>query len=325
MKTCLILALDGAPLSSVSGPLEILALANQSLQTEQRFQIRVVSESDRPIAGAMGLNLTSHSQLSHEQETACLILVAAIGHPSTRKDPINPEIIGWLKSQYQQGAEIATICTGAFVLAETGLLDGRIATTHWSCESLFRQRFPAIDLHCEKMITEDAGLMCAGGASAFQDMSLYLIKRYLGEAIAQRCARTLLIDLDRHSQLRYRSFKPGLQHQDTLIHKLQDWLAEHYASECSLPVLAAQINLSERQVVRRFKAATGEAPLAYIQSLRVEQAKNRLMASNRSIEKISHECGYQDVRFFRDLFKRHTDLSPSEYRNKFMMLDHAAS
>jgi len=319
LKTCLILALDGSPLTSVSGPLEILGLANRQAGAEHRLQLRVVAESAASIEGAGGLTLSSHSQLSEEQRPADLIIIAAIGHPQQRTEPIAAQTLEWLRDQHQQGAEIATICTGAFVLAETGLLNGHRATTHWACDGLFRQRFPDIELHCEEMITESERLLCSGGASAFQDMSLHLVRRYMGEAIARQCARSLLVDLDRHSQLRYQSFVPGRQHNDALVHQLQDWLGANFARECTLPELAKQVHLSERQMIRRFKTATGEAPLAYIQALRIEQAKTMLASTSNRIEQISLDSGYQDVRFFRNLFKRHTGLSPTEFRHKFSM------
>jgi transcriptional regulator GlxA family with amidase domain len=205
------------------------------------------------------------------------------------------------------------------VLAASGLLDDLPATTHWQCASLFRQRFPKVRLCPEAMITQQDGLYCSAGASAYQDMSIRLVQDIFGDDIAQQCAKAILFDADRSGQSQYASFQPHRQHTDELMHGVQNWLDDHFMDDFSMVHLAEKVHLSDRQFKRRFKQATEESPLAYVQGLRIEAAKQLLVSSSKSMSEISRICGYEDVRFFRQLFKRLTSLSPSDYRQKFAL------
>lgn len=315
---CTLLALEGCPLSSVSGPMEILTLANSLVPEERRMDISIVGEASAQINGVGGVQLKAHCSLADIDQTD-LLIIGAIGHPAQRSDSFNQDTLSWIQRQYQQGAQVVSICSGAFVLAASGLLDGKLATTHWACEQLFRQRYPKVNLQSEQMITQDGKLCCSGGASAFQDMTLFLIRQHYGDQIAHICAKSLLIDLDRHTQQQYASFQPSRKHQDSIVHGLQDWLKDNATRSFSIADLAIKVSLSERQLKRRFKQATGESPLVYIQALRMEFAKFELETTDLQVEKVSNESGYEDVRFFRQLFKRYTGLSPSEYRSKFSL------
>jgi len=316
---CVLLILDNSPITSITGPMEILSLANSLVKREQRVQLTLVSPSGVSVSCLGGLQLSVHGKLE-EQGQVDLVLIGAIGHPAMRPEAFDNDVLDWLKARHAEGSKIASICTGAFVLAATGLLNGKQATTHWQCASLFRQRFPEVLLRSEEMITQQGRLYCSAGASAYQDMSLYLIRELFDEAIAQTCAKAILIDADRNSQAQYASFVPSRQHNDEAIHQLQDWLRDHFIDDFSIVDLAQRVHLSERQLKRRFKQATAESPLAYIQALRIEAAKHGLETSRKTIEALSRESGYEDVRFFRQLFKRFTGLAPSDYRKKFALL-----
>jgi len=314
---CTLLALDGCPLSSVSGPLEILSLANSLVPREGRMSIHIVGETQQ--VNCLGaVQLTAHGTLNDLTHTD-LLIIGAIGHPAGRSEQFDPMTLAWIQRQYAQGAVVVSICSGAFVLAATGLLDGKRATTHWATEGLFRQRYPRVQLQSEQMITQDGNLYCSGGASAYQDMSLLLVREYFGLEVARQVAKRVLIDMDRHSQQVYAQFMPDRQHQDSTIHSLQDWLKGHARESVSIEALALRSHLSERQLKRRFKQATGLSPLSYIQGLRIEAAKHALQTSNQQVEAVARAVGYEDVRFFRQLFKRLTGLSPSEYRSKFLL------
>ncbi len=315
---CVLLLLDKSPITSVTGPMEILSLANSFVKPEQRLELTLVSQDGQPVNCLGGLELSVHGRLE-DQEQIDLVLIGAIGHPAARPELFDRGVIEWLKTRHAAGSKIASICTGAFVLAATGLLNGKQATTHWQCASLFRQRYPEVLLRSEKMITQQGSLYCSAGASAYQDMSLYLVREFFNDAIAQQCAKTILIDSDRYSQAQYASFQPSRQHNDEMVHQLQDWLKLHFIDNFSIVDLAKQVHLSERQLKRRFKQATAESPLAYIQALRIEAAKHGLETSKKTIAVISRESGYEDVRFFRQLFKRFTGLAPSDYRVKFAL------
>jgi len=313
---CTLLALNGCPLSSISGPMEILFLANSLAPKDKRLRISLVNESASQVDCLGGVQLTPHCSMADVAQTDILI-IGAIGNPSQHSNLFAPETLNWIKRQYTNGTQVVSICSGAFLLAATGLLDGKKATTHWSLEGLFRKRFPKVKLQSEHLITQDGNLYCSGGASAYQDMSIHLIRQHFGNAVALQCAKALLIEPNRHSQQQFASFNPRRQHQDNLIHTIQDWLQTHATDVFSMELLADKVSLSERQFKRRFKKATYETPLAYVQALRIETAKLTLETTNTQIEQISRLAGYEDVRFFRELFKRYTNLSPSEYRNKF--------
>jgi len=315
---CVLLILDNSPITAITGPMEILSLANSLVKPEQRLQLTLVSPNGESVSCLGGLKLSVHGRLD-EQEQVDLVLIGAIGHPAMRPTKFDADVINWLQERHAEGSKIASICTGAFVLAATGLLNGKQATTHWQCASLFRQTFPEVLLRSEEMITQQGNLYCSAGASAYQDMSLYLIREFFGEPIAKQCAKAILIDSDRHSQSQYASFLPSRQHNDEAMHLIQDLLRSHYLDDFSMVDLAARVHLSERQFKRRFKQATAESPLAYIQALRIEAAKQGLENSKKTIEVISREAGYEDVRFFRQLFKRFTGLAPSDYRMKFAL------
>jgi len=314
---CTLLALDGCPLSSISGPMEILSLANHFVPATKQTNIQIISES-KQVNCLGGVQLSTHGTLKDAKQTDLLIL-GAIGQPSPKSMTFKPDTLAWIKAHYAQGAQIVSICTGAFLLAATGLLEGKKATTHWAYERVFREIFPLVELQSEHIITQDGQLCCSGGASAYQDITLFLIRQYYGDQVAHQCAKTVLIDLDRHTQRQYASFSPCRQHQDSVIHALQDWLRVHATESFSIALLAEKANLSERQLKRRFKQATNETPLAYVQALRIEAAKHALETSHAQIEQVSRLSGYEDVRFFRQLFKRITGLSPSDYRQKFAL------
>jgi len=282
------------------------------------MNIRIVSESASQIKCLGGMKLTAHSSIKEVIQTD-LLIIGAIGTPSQHAVVLEPNTLNWIKQQYTLGAQVVSICSGAFLLAETGLLNGKKATTHWALESLFRLRFPKVKLQSEHLITQDGNLCCSGGASAYQDMTLFLVRQHFGSQIAQQCAKAVLIDPSRHSQQPFASFNPCRQHQDTLIHTLQDWLQKHATEVFSIAFLAEKVSLSERQLKRRFKQATNDTPLAYIQALRIETAKHSMETTNFQIEQISRLSGYEDVRFFRELFKRYTSLSPTQYREKFRL------
>ena len=320
---CILLLLENSPVTSVSGPMEIFSLANSFVPREQRMILQLVSTSGAAVPCLGGLTLSVHGGLTTssgpDHANPDLIIIGAIGPPDARPVDFDPKVLAWLKHQHEQGTKIASICTGAFVLAASGLLEGLPATTHWQCVELFQQRFPKVRLCRDAMITQQDGLYCSAGASAYQDMSIHLVQEFFGEAVAQQCAKALLFDADRYSQAQYASYQPCRKHVDDVIHGLQDWLDQHFSLNVSMVELAKKVHLSERQFKRRFKQATQESPLAYVQALRIESAKRHLVSSNKAIADISRRVGYEDVRFFRQLFKRLTSLAPTDYRQKFSL------
>lgn len=316
-----ILASDGSPLSTVTGPLEALHAAQELARQgatgakPSTLSCQVVASQPGPIHGHGGLQLVPQQTIA-DCGPLDLVIIAALGNPRLRPAPFAPSVLDWLRQQHQCGATLASICTGAFLLAATGLLDKRLATTHWAFEEDFRRRYPRVQLAIDQIITHDGPLICSGGATAYLDLTLYLIEHRYGKAIADRCAQLLLADR-RASQAVYASFNDHQQHDDSLIKEGQRWLQQHYAEAITADLLADRLALSRRQFNRRFKQATGLTFLAYLHAIRVDKAKYFLQVTPDPVDAIALRVGYEDITFFRRLFKREAGMSPVTYRRRF--------
>jgi transcriptional regulator GlxA family with amidase domain len=211
------------------------------------------------------------------------------------------------------------MCTGSFLLAESGLLDGRSATTHWFFADLFRRTYPNVDLHPERMIVDEGNVITAGAATAFLDLALYLIELYYGREAAIFTAKIHLIEMGRHTQLPYTIFSGHKMHDDRQILRVQQFMETNLPREITVDVLAQRAGMSVRNFDRRFRTAVGEAPSSYLQKLRIEKAKRLLETTNDTVAEIMFKVGYEDERSFRRLFHSLTELSPKAYRRRYGM------
>lgn len=295
-----ILTSTHSPLSTVYGPREILELGLQLAHKPGKVEI-----------------LAPDFNPADRTETCDLIVIAALGMLSAQRPvAVNPTQRDWLIDQYRQRSAIAAICTGAFLLAETGLLDNQPASTHWLMAPLFRSRYPAVDLQVEQMVTAKNGLWCSGGAFAYQDLCLGLIEHYLGQPVAEQCSRLLLLEPGRSSQQPFIDLQRYRQHNDNKVLAVQCFLETHWLDGPPVAELADRHAISERQLLRRFKAATGVSPSQYLQYLRVENAKQRFRDDPYSpIEQVANAVGYEDVAYFRKLFKQQVNVSPKAFRD----------
>ncbi|QLF91711.1 GlxA family transcriptional regulator [Pseudomonas sp. ABC1] len=225
----------------------------------------------------------------------------------------------WLRQRHGAGVTIASVCAGAFLLAEAGLLDGRSATTHWSLAQALAERFPKVRVEAERMLVDDGDIITAGGLMAWSDLGLALVARFLGPAIASQTAHFLVIDLSRESQLHFSAFTPRLDHGDGAILRVQHWLRGQLSKDVGLLAMAEQAGLGERTFLRRFSAATGFRPTEYCQQLRVAKARELLELTRDSIEQVAWSVGYQDPGAFRKIFARLVGLQPGEYRRRFSL------
>ena len=223
----------------------------------------------------------------------------------------------WLRSRYRDGTLVAGVCSGVAFLAEAGLLDGRRATTHWGVAETFRTRYPQVHWRTDLLITEDAGLFCGGGVNAASDLGLYLVDRFCGHRVAVEAARALLLDMPRSSQSGYGILPLSRPHDDEQVRKAEDHLSANFNRDVPVDELAARVGMSRRNLVRRFKDATGARPGAYIQMLRVAAACSMLEDGAASIEQVGMAVGYTDTAFFRRVFKRHIEMTPAAYRDRF--------
>ncbi len=223
----------------------------------------------------------------------------------------------WIAARHREGSLLCSVCAGTFLLAETGLLSGRSATTHWGLAEAFRDRYPEVDLAIEKMIVDEGDILTAGGLMAWVDLGLRLVERYLGQATLLATARFLLVDPGDREQRFYSRFAPRLDHGDAAILKAQHWLQTPEAERATVARMAETAGLGERTFLRRFQKATGLAPKAYLQHLRVARAQELLQRSGTTINAVAWQVGYEDPAAFRKVFQRIVGLSPGDYRRRF--------
>ena len=222
-----------------------------------------------------------------------------------------------LRKLHASGTTLASVCVGAFILAETGLLDGRLATTHWGTAEAFRMRYPKVVLDIDRLIIDDGDIITAGGMMAWTDLGLKLVDRYLGTAAMMRTADTLLIDPPGREQRYYSSFVPRVNHGEVAVLAVQHWLHARFADNMSLANMASKSGLEERTFLRRFRKATDMTATEYLQRFRVNKARELLQFSTDPVEEIGWAIGYNDASAFRKVFQRIVGLSPSEYRRRF--------
>lgn len=262
-----------------------------------------------------GLSLPATAAMETPSRYDILLVPAFYGE--SEQIAYREEICLLLAKQHAAGCCIATVCAGAFLAAEAGLLTGRKATTHWALADSFQTRFPDIQLQAEKMLVDEGDIITAGGITAYMDLCLYLIRRFGSTELASAVSSTFLIDAAREAQLPYRSCSLTKSHKDTDILTAQNWLEENFQQHVSIARLASLAGLGKRTFLRRFKKATGDTPTEYLQSLRVAAARHMLERTKEPVEMITLAVGYEDTSSFRRLFRQHTGLSPSAYRKRF--------
>ena len=316
------LASDNCMASSIAGMIDALSIANfwwqyiNQGQCAPLFHTTVVSIDGRPVAANGGLTISAETAMDSIEQTDVIIGPAFLP-PFDFDNPQTEAIIKWFWEHYDNDTAIASTCTGSFLLARAGLLDGKIATTNWMLAGLFKKYYPKVDLRVDKMFTEDDGVMCTGAATAFLNLCMHEIERFGSRELALQCSKALLFDPDRQSQSPYMTYEFKKTHADTQILKAQEIMEKNYSQRLSMDDMAKDLGLSPRHFKRRFKNATSESPLSYLQRLRIEEAKRRLETNTQSIGEITWQVGYEDMNSFRKLFRKHTGMSPKSYRNKF--------
>ena len=246
-----------------------------------------------------------------------LIIIPSLQTSIDYSTKANKQLITWLKAQYEAGSSIASLCTGAFMLAATGLIDNQECSTHWMAEDLFRRSFPGIKLRLDKIITDKNRIYTAGGGNSSLNLILYFVEKYSGREAALYCAKLLQIDIGRTSQMPFLIFDAQKDHQDDLIQKAQQFIEDHLNEKLTVELLAEQFFMSRSTFIRRFKKAVKEVPKDYIQKVRIEYAKRSLELDRKTIIEIMASVGYTDEQAFRNIFKRTAGITPLEYRTKF--------
>jgi transcriptional regulator GlxA family with amidase domain len=328
-----VLGFDQALASAITGIVDLFALAGvtwnriQHQDTAMAFNVQLASNHGKNIHCINNLKLAPHCSFDDLEHTLDLdtsnslesniLVVPTIGGPIQQTLDNNPELIQLLRKAHHSGWTIAGNCTGNFLLAEAGILDGKAATTHWGFETEFKQRFPQINLQAEQLITRDENIFCAGGGIAWFDLGLHIIERSIDFETAMQTAKAFVIDYRRDSQLSYSLMRIAKPHQDDLVNKIQAIIEQDCTLSLSIEDLATQYNVSQRTLIRRFNNALGIPPNTYLQSVRIERARKMLEESDFNVDTVMNKIGYEDASSFRRLFKKKTGLTPTEYRNRF--------
>ena len=289
-------------------------------ETPASFEPKIVSPIEGTFTCGGGVPVTPHESLN-ANAVPDVVIVPDVYLP-LEEDPRGrwPEVTAYLKRMHEAGATVCSVCTGSLLLADAGLLDGRKATTHWAYVEMFRRCFPTVDLEPERIfVPGDLGptIITTGGPATWEELALYLIARYRGEAAAIQASKIYLLGDHSEGAMVYAALLRPRRHDDRVIAEAQAWLADNYQVPNPVTRLVERSGLPERTFKRRFRAATGYAPIDYIQTLRTEEAKQLLESSSIPVDDIGAAVGYEDPTFFRRLFKRNTGVTPSRYRQRF--------
>jgi transcriptional regulator GlxA family with amidase domain len=323
MVSIALLAVQNCMSSSITGLIDLFSVASfeasrLSGSADVLFRPVVVGPEGREITAFNGMPIWVEQSFAREETFD--VVVAPVIFGDLAPLVADRETIDWLIRQGRQGACLCSVCAGAFLLAKTGLLAGRKATTHWNLADNFAACFPEVILKRKKMLIDEGEYITAGGVSAYLDLGLYLIGRFGSSELASSLSKLLLIDPSRRLQSPYQTFSLNKAHGDGDIKTIQDWLEENISIPVTVSDLAKRAGMGERTFMRRFKKATGNTPVSSLQQLRIENARRLLETSSMTIEEITFKSGYEDVSSFRKLFKKHTGLSPSAYRKRFSCL-----
>jgi transcriptional regulator GlxA family with amidase domain len=338
-----VLGFDQALASAITGVVDLFALAGvtwnriQHQKTAMAFNVQLASAQGKNIQCINNLLLAPHcsfgdleNALSQEPpntpdsivqtsniKDSNVLIVPTIGGPIQQTLDNNPELIQLLRKAHSAGWTIAGNCTGNFLLAEAGILDGKSATTHWGFEAEFKHRFPQVSLQADQLITRDENIFCAGGGIAWFDLGLHIIERSIDFETAIQTAKAFVIDYRRDSQLSYSLMRIAKPHQDEMVNTIQATIERDCTISLSIDRLASHHNVSQRTLIRRFNSALGMPPNTYLQSVRIERARKMLEESDFNVDTVMNKIGYEDASSFRRLFKKKTGLTPTEYRNRF--------
>jgi transcriptional regulator GlxA family with amidase domain len=320
MKHITILVPNGQNnLSSIVGSYKILTRASEyhsAGRKEALFTIELAGSSEEVEFHGGLFTARPHKLVSAIPKTD-LVIIPSLNHQYEKAVKENNELISWIIQQYKHGAEVASICTGAFLLASTGLLNGKTCSTNWAAEGEFRNMFPQVNLQTDKLITDEHGIYTNGGAYSFLNLILYLVEKKFDRETAIYCSKVFQIEMDRQNQSEFIIFKGQKQHGDELVKEAQSYMENNLHEKISVEQLSSRFAVGRRHFDRKFIKATGNTPLEYLQRVKIESAKRAFETSRKTINEVMYEVGYSDVKAFREVFRKITGLTPLDYRNKY--------
>ncbi len=319
MKNVMILIPENAVLAAIVDPRYMFTAVNEFLKSAGKpplFNVQLVGLR-KEVKLSEGLFSVHTDLLLKNAKKANLIIIPAIGGHIESAIKMNKEFLPWIVDQYKNGAEVASFCLGAFILASTGLMNGKKCSTHWMFVNEFREMFPEVILVDDKVVTEQNGLYSSGGACSYWNLLLHLVEKYTSREIAILASKFFVLDIARNSQSPFSIFKGQKIHQDDDIIKVQEFIEAHFNDKITVDELAEEFGIGRRTLERRFKKATNNTVVEYIQRVRVEASKKQLETGRKTINEVMYDIGYTDNKAFRDVFRKIAGLSPLEYRNRY--------
>ena len=319
MKHVSILVPEKAVLAAISDPRYMFTAVNEFLKSageEPLFNIQLVGLSPEVKLDNGTFSVHPDALLKDVKKTDLIFIPALSGDMKSSLE-LNKDLFPWIIEQYNAGAEVVSLCVGAFLLASTGLLDGKQCSTHWLSANEFRDMFPHVELVDNEIITEEEGIYTSGGANSYWNLLLYLVEKYTNREIAILASKFFLIDIDRNSQSPFIMFTGQKRHNDDAIRKTQEFIEQNFSDKISVDQLSNMFGIGRRSLERRFKKATSNTVTEYIQRVKIEASKKSFESSRKNINEVMYDVGYADTKAFRSVFKKITGLSPIEYRNKY--------
>ena len=323
MPRVAVLPVEGCYASCAAGYVDVFQAANAHLghpwgAGREPFEWRFVSALGGPIIASNGMRIETEP---FDDECFDLVVIPAIHYPgfhafSRQLDDLG-ETCAWIRAQWNAGAWMGTHCSGGFILAQSGLLDGRVATTAWWLDRQFRSRYPKVDLQFRSALTEVDRLLCASAVATHLLQAVRFVDLFMGRAIAAQAAKSMMIDTSETGQIPYLPILTETRHNDFVVERAQKWLQKHMAQDVSIADLAQAVAVSERTLARKFTTAIGQTPLGYLQMLRLSAARTLLEAGDLSVEAIVNQVGYADTSSFSRLFRQEIGISPGAYRQRF--------
>lgn len=324
MKRLTILVPDGqvdlSTLACIAGVSDVFTGANKHRRLnnkEDLFKIELAGTATKTEFFDGLVTVKPDIKISDIKRTDLIVIPSTKIRAYEKAGKGNQLLIDWIGKQYKAGAEIASICTGGFILASTGLLDGKTCSTHWASTNDFRAKFPKVNLQTEKLITDENGIYTNGGGYSFLNFMIYLIEKYYGRETAIYCSKIFQIEMDRSDQLVFSIFTGQKQHGDEIVKKAQTYIEDNLTEKISVEQLSSKFAISRRNFDRRFIKATGNTPIEYLQRAKIESAKKGFETTRKTINEVMYDVGYSDIKAFRDVFRKFTGVSPLEYRRKY--------
>ena len=320
MKHITIIVPDGQNnLSSIVGAYKIFTRANEYYKettSRELFSIQLAGISNEVEFYEGLFTVKPHTHISAIAKTN-LIIIPSLNHNYEKAIKPNRPLVDWIAKHYKNGAEVASICTGAFLLASSGLLDGKTCSTHWAAAENFRIMFPDVNLQTDHLITDENGIYTNGGAYSFLNLMVYLVEKYFDRQTAIFCSKVFQIEMDRNSQSEFAIFTGQKRHGDEVVKQAQAYIETNLDEKISIEHLSSKFAVGRRNFDRRFIKATGNTPIEYAQRVKIESAKKALETSRKTINEVMYEVGYSDVKAFREVFRKITGMSPIEYKGKY--------